>query len=190
MHTGAPGLRRRVSCQKEGRLMAGYRWRGTAIDVAPEDPATPRLKPVKVYGDSALTRCGTANGYKRHGKRGEQACTPCKAAQAQYSREYRARVRVGEVILRKPFSAERCGTYAGFRRHTKHSVPLCAPCRKAHQEYQSAYRAKRRAEITVTYKPESVYGNAYKSSKIGSAGQKKNGPGSATNTVVRGLTTS
>ena len=170
--------------------MAGYRWRGTVLDMVEMDPVTPTPEPVKAPKPAPLTHCGTANGYKRHQKHGETACDPCKAGMAEYSRNYRAKIRNGEVTAKKPFSPERCGTYAGFRRHTKHSVPLCAPCRKAHQEYQRAYRAKRRAEITVTYKPESVYGNAYKSSKIGSAGQKKNGPGSATNTVIRGLTTS
>jgi hypothetical protein len=97
----------------------------------------------------ALSRCGTANGYKRHQKLGETACKPCRAGMAEYSRNYRLRILSGEVILKKPFTPDRCGTYAGFRLHTKHKIPPCDPCRKAHQEYQRAYRAKRKAEMTA-----------------------------------------
>ena len=31
--------------------------------------------------------CGTYNGYKRHKRAGENACTPCKAANAAYERD-------------------------------------------------------------------------------------------------------
>lgn len=39
-------------------------------------------------------RCGTLSGYQAHRRRDEDACRPCKAAQADYQRTYnRARSR-------------------------------------------------------------------------------------------------
>ena len=31
----------------------------------------------------------------------------------------------------KPFSNDRCGETAGYKRHLKYGVPICGPCRAA-----------------------------------------------------------
>lgn len=36
-----------------------------------------------------MPACGTRNGYKAHRARGEEACPPCKAANASYGRSYK-----------------------------------------------------------------------------------------------------
>lgn len=36
--------------------------------------------------DPATAECGTYAGYQRHGRKGTQACKPCKKANADYQR--------------------------------------------------------------------------------------------------------
>lgn len=133
--------------------MPGYRYGGTIHDVAEMVPeVSSMVKPKLVrFIKPPTTQCGTANGYKRHQKHGEVACGPCKAAMAEYSRNYRAKIRAGEVTPKKPFSPDRCGTYAGFRHHAKHAVKPCEPCRMAHRRYQQEYRAKKLEESSGTH---------------------------------------
>lgn len=53
------------------------------------DAALERLKGNK--GRATIAACGTLSGYRAHRRKSEEACRPCKAAQAQYTREFRAR---------------------------------------------------------------------------------------------------
>lgn len=43
-------------------------------------------------------RCGTPAGYQAHGTRHEDACAPCRAANAAYNAEYRARKAAGQTL--------------------------------------------------------------------------------------------
>jgi WhiB family transcriptional regulator, redox-sensing transcriptional regulator len=43
-------------------------------------------RPPKQRSELTLLGCGTAAGYRRHRVRGEQACRPCKDAEAQRSK--------------------------------------------------------------------------------------------------------
>jgi hypothetical protein len=127
----------------------GYQYRGKIhdvdkplLEVAPEPPPSRNFPRTTGCGDAK----GTTAGYKRHQKAGEDACAPCKRAVAQYAKEYRVKVRSGERFVRKGFSPERCGTYAGYTHHGRHGVPACKPCLKAYSAYMTQWRNNRKAE--------------------------------------------
>lgn len=52
-------------------------------------------------------RCGTPAGYRRHRRAGERTCDPCRAANAAYIREYRAKKAAGEPTAPPTKKAER-----------------------------------------------------------------------------------
>lgn len=102
--------------------MAGYKWAGT-----------PEPKPV----------CGSRQAYQGHLYRGEEACDPCKAANAEYSAAWAAVKRP-----RRPqsgFTTDKCGTFKGHAAHKYHGVPLCDPCKEAGRAYHREYKAAKRA---------------------------------------------
>lgn len=124
-----------------------YQYRGTVRDldaplmaITPEAP-TPRPKPSGGCHEAK----GTKSGYRRHQKASEPACDECKAAIAAYAKEYRAKVRNGERVIRKGFTPDRCGTYAGYTHHNRHAIPACQPCRDAYSAYMTAWRNRRKA---------------------------------------------
>ena len=120
-----------------------YRYRGKVLDVGRPITEEPEAKPTKLPPKPGA-RCGTTTGYKEHGNYGEEACQPCKTALAEYSRNYRIRVRNGEMIP-KAFQPDRCGSYAGYKRHIKRNLPPCKPCLVAHADYMHAWRNKRKS---------------------------------------------
>lgn len=127
-----------------------YRYRGTVHDLnEPIRTIYPARKPPQQRKDAG-TGCGVAigtpAGYKRHQKANENACDPCKEALAEYSRDYRAKIRSGERFVRKGFTPDRCGTYAGYIHHGRQDVPACKPCLKAYREYMADYRANRKQQ--------------------------------------------
>lgn len=48
----------------------------------------------------------------------------------------------------KPEPESICGTYAGFRRHTRNETEPCEPCIEAQREYKRAIYAKNRKPVT------------------------------------------
>ena len=126
----------------------GYVYRGKIRDVEPTTPPAPAVTAVPIVRKHRKfdpTICGTPAGYKQHRRLDEDACDPCKAALAAYSREYRVRVLTGVTVVKKGFSPERCGSYAGYARHKRHDVPVCTLCEVAHADYMDEYRANRKA---------------------------------------------
>lgn len=130
-----------------------YKYRGTNHDldapvltIAPE-PAPPSKHFPRTNGCGDAT--GTPAGYKRHQKAGEDACAPCKRAIAAYAKEYRAKIRSGERFVKKGYSNERCGSYAGYIRHNRHNVPACTPCLAAYSAYMTGWRNRRKAEAAA-----------------------------------------
>ena len=79
--------------------------------------------------------CGTVAAYKRHLKRGEVICLPCKIAVREYSRN---RYAEGRTILQTPLDESNCGTTAGYQAHIKRKLPPCEPCKAAKRAYNNA----------------------------------------------------
>ena len=119
--------------------MAGYVWNGV-----PEPPAMPAPKRPRAPREMRknVAACGTYSGYKSHRVRGEEACHQCKEAMAAYCREYRARIKSGEIVVRKS-PIPNCGTHSGYARHLANGDTACQDCRIAHATYMRAYNAKR-----------------------------------------------
>lgn len=42
------------------------------------------------------------------------------------------------------FNPDACGTYAGYRRHQRHKIPFCEPCREAQRSYDRDYTERYR----------------------------------------------
>lgn len=94
-----------------------YVYKGTQRDAAESGtaPATP------LPGS-----CGTRSGYRRHHRRGEDACRPCKDANTARALADRGRT---------PRNLMPCGTRAAYRRHLNAGTTPCAPCNEANNEY-------------------------------------------------------
>ena len=116
--------------------MAGYVWKGKPEEDAPKKPATQRI---------TTSICGTHSGYQAHLYYRQEACRPCKEAQAAYHREYRQRAKRGEITPRAQL-VDNCGTNAGYMRHIRRGVDACQPCRTAHSKYTSGHKRRQRAE--------------------------------------------
>ena len=119
--------------------MAGYVWNGT-----PEPPKPPRPRTPRKQADVG-TYCGTRTGYAIHKRGKEKACQPCKEAENAYSREYRRKIHNGLLTPPTPFNPDACGTMTGYRRHQRHRVTICQPCRDAHNICKAKYRANKKA---------------------------------------------
>jgi hypothetical protein len=76
-----------------------------------------------------LKPCGTRAAYRRHLRRGEDACEACKTAE-----------RGGP---RKPVRVAQCGTYSGYKRHRRLNEAACAACRAANTAYAISYKQTR-----------------------------------------------
>ncbi|MDX3165943.1 hypothetical protein PV516_19335 [Streptomyces scabiei] len=75
---------------------------------------------------------GTMRGYRRHRRRRETACDPCREACRLESAARRKRSRTT-----KP-----CGTQAAYRRHLYHREDPCQPCKDAHTAAVREYRER------------------------------------------------
>jgi hypothetical protein len=88
-------------------------------------------------GPHPLRPCGTEAAYRRHRRRGEEACPPCRAAHVAY------------VLARRPRPAPRallpCGTEAAYRRHRRRGEPACRPCLDASAVAELRRRRRRPA---------------------------------------------
>ena len=50
--------------------------------------------------------------------------------------------RTAKIPLRD-FNPDKCGTYAGYRRHIRYQIPVCATCRVAQRAYDREYDKRR-----------------------------------------------
>lgn len=118
--------------------MAGYVWNGT-----PEPPKqAPERKPRKV--PPAGQYCGTRTGFAIHKASGKDPCQPCREAENKYSREYRLKVHHGILSPATPFNPDACGTMRGYRRHLRHRITACQPCKDANAVFSLKWKETRR----------------------------------------------
>lgn len=78
---------------------------------------------------AGLAPCGTRAAYRRHHRRGEKPCEPCRRANAEQERR-----RTG------PQEPSGCGTRAGYRRHRDNGEAACEACRGANAAADRRYR--------------------------------------------------
>jgi len=123
--------------------MAGYKWRDGKPKEDPTPTPTPPKPPRPRKPRSNAAACGTYSGYKTHKINCEEACQDCKTAMRAYCKEYRARVKRGEITPNTTFIPGRCGTRAGYTQHRKHKEDACQPCRAALAQYHRDWRAGR-----------------------------------------------
>ncbi len=84
-----------------------------------------------------LAPCGTPSAYRRHLRRWEHPCRPCRAAHAAYER---ARKAGGPV---PPRELTPCGTGAAWKRHMRRGEQPCPACVLAHRaEVAASYRRR------------------------------------------------
>lgn len=86
------------------------------------------LRPVGGHGENKY--------YQQHRRRGQEACTACKAAHAAKARSSYGPTR----------SVQPCGTRAAYRRHLAHGEDPCAACRTAHDQYNAELALKCRED--------------------------------------------
>ncbi|MFD5107166.1 hypothetical protein [Streptomyces cinereoruber] len=82
---------------------------------------------------NGLLPCGTSAAWKRHIKRGEPACPPCRAARSEERKRW----------ANDPAAADRAGhgkasTYSNYKCR-------CGPCTAAHAERAQEKRAERKS---------------------------------------------
>jgi hypothetical protein len=87
------------------------------------------------------SKCGTRPGYQLHRQQGEQACQPCKDANAAADRRLR-----NTGTTKQGAGVARCGTAEGYAAHRRWSEAACPPCLEAH-------RAAARAAADVPSRP-------------------------------------
>lgn len=63
-----------------------------------------------------LIACGSDAGYRRHRRRGEEACRSCREAHSAYAR------------LRRSVQSPLHGTKRGLRLHLRYGSPVCDLC--------------------------------------------------------------
>lgn len=118
----------------------GYQYRGKIHDL--DEPATAPVAP----GEFDPAKCGTYAGYKQHQKRGVPSCDACRAACAEYRRNwYHAKKKPVQERAEGVYDPEFCGTRNGYERHRRRNTIPCAPCRAGHNDYARDYKARRAA---------------------------------------------
>lgn len=75
---------------------------------------------------------GTTGGYQRHRRNGEPPCGPCKAARAEYMRQYRT-TPVGERAVRREAQVRQGAIAELIERHADEFRHLLTEWRKAVQ---------------------------------------------------------
>ena len=70
-----------------------------------------------------VAKCGTYGGYQKHRRQGEPACEPCRKANANYHRGYRAS---GAEPYLKSLEVEKARTRALYRLAERHPVEFAA----------------------------------------------------------------
>ena len=121
----------------------GYVWKGKPT-AAPEPteppPPTTGLRPWNP------DLCGTYPGYAQHKRHDIEICDDCREANNTYNRAIMRNEDGTLKLVRAPFDPSACGTYKGHRRHSRRGLEPCGPCRAAVNDYNNAYKAKRREQ--------------------------------------------
>lgn len=110
--------------------------------------------------------CGTYAGYKRHLKRREETCAPCRRANTEYVLQQERKRRKAEKASAEPKRRKvaECGTVGGYNRHRRTlKEDPCEACMEAANAAARARYAKKRATAgqavrsrTVAPAPEAV----------------------------------
>lgn len=104
---------------------------------APEPELVPERRPAPA-GQRLPIVHGTANGFRTHRRRGEEACEPCGEALRVEAREKRAAKNPTGPRDRTP---PVCGTIRGWRRHHADGTDVCDLCRAAKAQLSRDARA-------------------------------------------------
>ena len=80
---------------------------------------------------------GTQKGYKQHRRRGQVACTACKAAHSAVERERKPKKGRAPAITVETIAH---GTDRGYHQHRRLDTIPCDPCRVAHNATTVATR--------------------------------------------------
>lgn len=87
--------------------------------------------------------CGTVTGYRKHVKRREQTCAPCRKANREYHRDRSARIRNGEHTVRTSKKQKRRDAEALGAAIVEENTPT--PARKPGDVYPAYLKAAGRA---------------------------------------------
>jgi WhiB family transcriptional regulator, redox-sensing transcriptional regulator len=96
---------------------------------------------------------GTGNGARQEAARAVTICESCPVIKdcTEYGRTAAKGYGVwgGKLRSKRP-PRNRCkpishGTLGGYKAHSRRGVPVCEPCRKAHQLYRNEHAAKKRS---------------------------------------------
>jgi hypothetical protein len=79
-----------------------------------------------------VAKCGTTGGYNKHRRLGEEACTPCKTAIADYRR---TRYQTNEEFRNRVLETQ-------YKRHQERMVEDLAYNKKQKKRYQEIYKKK------------------------------------------------
>jgi hypothetical protein len=116
----------------------------------PRQKTAPKPRAVKPRKEA---QCGTPSGERRHRRRGEPVCEPCKEAHnaVQRKRDAAARARAKSRPAPARRDAARCGTVGGYSAHRRRLEDICEPCKVAIRGYWKARydRAKTAARKAV-----------------------------------------
>lgn len=85
--------------------------------------------------NAVLAPCGTTASYRRHLRRREAPCQPCRAAHVADLARYRHRRNNGRPRQLRP-----CGSEAAYRRHLAHREVPCRACVAAHTAQNRVWR--------------------------------------------------
>lgn len=123
-----------------------------AMRATPVQPVAPPPVPARAVigpprGRVNAAQCGTPGGYRKHRRQAEDACRPCKDAEAAAQRDSAARQhpksRPGPKL--KPIVH---GDMNGYRAHyRREELPVCDDCKQAYREH---CRAKSEAKQAST----------------------------------------
>ncbi len=136
---GGPAVCSYAGCRGPGRLIdpayptwtfCSHHWHEHVADMY--GGPWPDEKTPKVVD---WAKCGTEAGYRAHGRRGEQACDPCRLEANRVHAERRGRANRAQ--------AAQCGTMSGHKKHLRKGEQPCEPCVQARVEYNREYERNR-----------------------------------------------
>lgn len=125
---------------------------------APHVGPRPRRTPDRLVKARRVIECGTVPGYRRHKRRKEESCQPCRGAMRadQKLRESARKEPNAPKPPRRPRSPSSkplspCGTPAARQRHILNGEKPCDPCRVAYNEQSRVNYRKRKGIVTEPF---------------------------------------